>query len=125
MKHQGNFVKSRHRVWQKYKQQGQWKAYTVEINRLNRMLAGAKIPPLSGKEEECGSDMKKNPLYNLVNKITDRCKVNLLLPGSDQVIGEDRADFFLSKISNIKHYLAACCTYSPFIKKRFYIFNEA
>ena len=55
-KHQMKFVRSRFRVWQKYREQHQWKAYTVERYRLNRMIEGTKMRSISSKVEECASD---------------------------------------------------------------------
>ena len=52
-------------------------------------------------------------MYNLVNNITGRFKVNPTPPGSDKVIAKDMADYFLSKMKKIRDDLATCCTYSP------------
>lgn len=111
IKYQRKFVRSRYRVWQKYREQHQWKAYTIERNRLNRMLAGSKMRCISDKVEECGSDTKR--LYHLVNNITSRIKVNPMPPGSDQDIADEMAACFLSKIRKIRDDLSDCPTYSP------------
>ena len=70
VKHQKKIVRRREHIWHKYKEQQHWKAYTVERNRFNRILAGSKIRTISAKVKECGNDTKR--LYNLVNNITGR-----------------------------------------------------
>lgn len=112
VKKQKKTVRNRAKIWKKYKEPHQWKAYTIERNRYNRMLAGSKIRTISEKVVECGTDTKK--LYNLINNITGRTKVNPMPPGkSDQILAEEFADFFLSKITKIRNDLATCPVYSP------------
>ena len=76
------------------------------------MLAGSKIRTISTKVKECGNDTKR--LYNLVNNITGRVRVNPMPPGkSDENLAEEFADYFLNKINKIRDDLANCPTYSP------------
>ena len=66
----------------------------------------------SDKVIQCGGDTKK--LYNLVNNITGRVKVNPMPPGkSDKVFADEFADFFMNKIKKIRDNLRDCQTYSP------------
>ena len=113
VKHQKRVVRSRERVWKKYGQRHQWKAHSVERNRLNHLLAGSnKIRSITAKVEECGFDMTK--LYNLVNNITGRVKANPMPPGkSDQALAEELVDYFLCKINKIRDDLAGSPTYAP------------
>ena len=108
-------VRNKEATWRQNKESQGWKAYTVERNRYNKMLAGSKIRTISEKVVGCGSDMKK--LYNLVNNITGRVKINPMPPGkSDKLLADEFADYFLSKINKIRDDLASCPTYLPLSK---------
>ena len=112
IKQQKKVVRNREHIWRKYKQYHQWKAFTVERNRCNRMLAGSKLRTISNKIEECGSNTKK--LYNLVNNITGRVKINPMPPGkSDQLLANEFAEYFLNKIDKIRDDLVSSQTYLP------------
>ena len=114
IKLQKKFVRNREHVWNKYNREHDhyWKAFTVERNRLNRMIAGTKIRENSTRIEQCGHDTRK--LYNLVNNITGRTKTNPMPPGkTDQLLADEFADYFLTKIKKIRDDLAECVAYSP------------
>ena len=113
VKQQKKFVKNRETVWRRHgRQPHQWKAFTVERNKLNRMLAGTKIRTNSEKILECGNDSKK--LFNLVNNLTGRAKINPMPPGrSDGAMADEFAEFFIGKINKIRDNLKDCPTYIP------------
>ena len=112
VKNQKKVVRKREQIWRKYRETHQWKAYRIERNRYNRMLAGSKLRSISNKVKECGSDTKK--LYNLVNNITGRVKANPMPTSeSEESLAEKFADYFLSKIKGIRDNLSTCPTYSP------------
>ena len=93
-------IQGRVTVWRKHRQDHQWINYTLERNRLNRMLATIKIiAKVSEKVHECGNDTKK--LYNLVNNITARANNNPI-PAARSELSEEFTDCFLTKITNIR-----------------------
>ena len=113
IKLQKRIVKNREFIWNRFDHQDHhWKAFTIERNRFNRMVAGAKIQANSEKVLECGHDTKK--LYNLVNNITGRVKSNPMPPGrTNGDLADEFADFFLNKIIKIRNDLLECNAYSP------------
>ncbi len=50
---QKRLVRRRERVWLKYVEEHQWKAFTIERNRLNRMIFANKTEKLCDKVIEC------------------------------------------------------------------------
>ena len=110
VKRQKKFVRNRESIWCQH--QHQWKAFTIERNRFNQMLAGSKIRANSAKVKECGHDTKK--LYNLINGITGRTTSNPMPPAkTDKELADKFADFFLAKIRKIREDLADSQTHSP------------
>ena len=106
-------VRRRERVWRKYVQDHQWKAYTVERNRLNRMIFANKTETLCLKVEECEKDNKK--LYSLLNSMCGTHKHNPMpVAESEQVQADTFADYFLQKIvcecirDTLKDYAQYC-----------------
>ena len=67
-------VRHRERVWRKYVEDHQWKAYAEERNRLNRMIFANKQETFRNKVQECGKDTKK--LYQLMNNMCGTVKQN-------------------------------------------------
>ena len=113
IKLQKRIVRNHEFIWNRFDHQDHhWKAFTIERNRFNRMVAGAKIRANSEKVLECGHDTKK--LYNLVNNITGRVKSNPMPPGrTNGDLADAFADFFLNKIIKIRNDLSECNAYSP------------
>ena len=60
-------VRRRERVWRKYVEDHQWKTYTEERNRFNRMIFANKQETFRNKVQECGRVSKK--LYQLINNV--------------------------------------------------------
>ena len=86
------------------------------------MIAGAKIRDNSAKIKESYNTKK---LYNLVNNITWRVKLNPMPPGkTDLELADDFAGFFLDKIIKIREDLAGCDTYRIFARIRRTFFGQ-
>ena len=109
---QKRLVRRRECVWLKYAEEHQWKAYTTERNRLNRMIFANKTETLREKVNQCGKNSKK--LYSLMNSMCGTVKQNPLPPStSEQSQAESFADFFLQKIVNIRESLKDYAPYCP------------
>ena len=109
---QKRLVRRRERMWLKYAEDHQWIAYTTERNRLNRMIHANKRETLCKKVEECSKDSKK--LYSLVNNMCGTTKQNPLPEATSEMeLAESFADYFLSKIVNIRDALDECERYHP------------
>ena len=109
---QKKLVRRRERVWLKYVEEHQWKAYTIERNRLNRMIFANKTETLCEKVVQCGKNSKK--LYALVNSMCGTAKQNPLPEAtSEQAQADSFADYFLQKIVNIRESLKEYACYCP------------
>ena len=110
---QKKLVRRRERIWLKYVETHQWKAYTVERNRLNRMIFANKTEALCERVAQCGKDSKK--LYALVNTMCGTAKHNPLPQATSELaLADDFANYFLHKIVNIRNSLKDYAKYCPF-----------
>lgn len=112
IREQKRTVRRRERVWRRYAEDHQWKAYTIERNRLNRMIFANKKVTLCEKTEQCGKDSKK--LYALMNNMCGTVKTNPLPEAiNDQALADSFADYFLQKIVDIREHLKDYAKYCP------------
>ena len=109
---QRRIVRNRERIWKRYHKEHQWKAYKRERNRLNRMLIYNKKNEVSGKVQDYSKDAKK--LYKYITKITNSTKLNPLPENANnEVLAEEFADYFHTKIMNIRENLSNIENYKP------------
>ena len=84
-----------------YRENHNWKAFTTECNRYNRMLDYNKRHHLLTKINEPNSDSKQ--LFRALNSILGNISENPLPTGTtDSQLAEEFANFFLNKIDKIR-----------------------
>ena len=94
---QRRIMKNRERVWLKYQNATQWKAYTRERNRFNTMLKFKKHHSLHTLILESKHDTKK--LYKLINNMISGKTQNPMPPNkTDKELANEFANHFLDKI---------------------------
>ena len=102
---QRRIVRNRAKIWERYHEDHQWKAYKRERNRLNRMLIYNKTNDISGNIIKYKNDAKK--LHAYINLITSNTITNPMPKSeSDQQQAKDFAEFFHNKIATIRANLA-------------------
>ena len=89
-------MKNRERVWLKYQNPAQWKAYTRERNRFNTMLKYKKYHSLHTLIVESKHNTKQ--LYKLTNNMTSGKTLNPMPPNkTDEDLANKFANYFLKK----------------------------
>ena len=98
---QRKIVRNRERKWIKYSEDHQWTAYKRERNRYKNMINYYKQSVLSSKIKKAKGDTRS--LYSVLNNMTENKKENPMPPDVDEeTLCEEFADYFLSKIENIR-----------------------
>ena len=86
-------MRKRRKIWDKYKETHQWKAYTVERSEYNKLLYMNKWD--YHKNEFTSNRGNPKHLYNLMAKLTGGISTTPLPESkSDKDISEEFADFF-------------------------------
>ena len=94
---QRKIVRNRERPYIKYTENHDWRAFTRECNRYNRMLDYNKTHYLVTKINEANKDSKK--LFRALYSILGNKNENPLPTGTtNSQLAEDFADFFLNNI---------------------------
>ena len=107
IKEQKRIVQCRERVYRKYGQHHQWKAYINEQKKFRQLMRDTKTEIISGKITELRGDTKN--LYSLVYQLTGNEKENPL-PGrdSDEDLANQFTDYFMNQIETIHDSLKEC-----------------
>ena len=89
-------MRSRQRVWIKYKEKHQWKAFARERNRYNKQLDYYKHNGVVKQIDDAGKDTRK--LHKIVNSILG-WKTDNPLPDHDDpaVLAEEFAELSMKK----------------------------
>ena len=94
-------MRKRGKIWYRYKETHQWKAYTVERSKYNKLLYLTKWD--YHKNDFTSNRCNSKHLYNLMAKLTGGISANSLPEStSDKDLSEKFADFFLLKILNTR-----------------------
>ena len=97
LREQKKYIRKRSKIWYKYKKTHQWKAYTVERSKYNKLLYVSKWE--CDKNEFASNSDKTLHIYNLMAKLTDGINANPLPEStSHKDLSEEFADFFFLKI---------------------------
>ena len=100
----GNKLRIRRKIWDKYIETDQWKVYTVERSKYNKLLYVIQWDNYKNEFTSNGGNSKH--LYNLMTKLTGGISANPLpeyTPGKD--LSQKFEDFFLLKILKIRENL--------------------
>ena len=109
---QRRIVRNREKIWKRQRQDHQWKAFTQERNRLNRMIIYNKSNEICGEIQSNKANVKK--LYKIVNRLTGGKEANPMPNGdSDESLAENFATYFLEKINNIRDRFTEVPMYNP------------
>ena len=111
IKEQRARMRRRERIWLRYKDTHQWKAYCVERNKLNFMIRKKKNKDISDKIVQNEGDSKV--LYGLLRSITGTKTENPMPNHKPEVLAEEFADAFMNKIYKIRDNLKDIPAYSP------------
>ena len=104
LREQKRYMRKRRKIRDKYKETHQWKAYTVERSKYNKLSYMTKCD--YHKNEFTSNRGNSKHLYNLMAKFTGGVSENPLPPStSDKDLSEEIADFFLLKILKIRENL--------------------
>ena len=94
-------MKKHEQIWEKYREDHQWKAYKVERNHYNCIVQSKKRNNIQSEVIKAKGDMKQ--LYSIMGQITGSAKSNLLPEGKSNVeLAKEFTDFFLNKILTIR-----------------------
>ena len=106
-------MRRREAIWRKYKRDDTWIAFKVARSKYRAELHRAKGKILSDKVFDCRNDTRK--LYALVNALTGVSNNVNPLPEcySHEQLAEDFADYFMTKINNIRDSLDIFPKYYP------------
>ena len=113
VKNQKRIVRNREKIWKRYDEDHQWKAFTIERNKLNRLLQEEKVLHHVNIIQQCGQDSKK--LYKAMYQITGT-KCENTIPDtnlSNKELTEEFANFFMAKIMKIRDNLQHVPLYDP------------
>ena len=112
VKEQRKITRNRERIWRKYGEDHQWEAFKREQRRYRSILNYTKSSVLNIKIRECGRDAKK--LFTLVFNITGTTSTNPMPSCSDyHLLANNFADYFNSKINNIRKQLEGTDPFKP------------
>ena len=108
---QRRVVRKRERLWMRCKTDELWEAFKAEKNKLSYMIRSEKTMKISSKVAESKGDSKK--LYGLLRDLTGVKTANPLPEGSSEVLAENFAEYFMTKIDNIRKKLDHMPLYDP------------
>ena len=98
---QCKFVRSREKIWRKYKQEHQWLAFKTERDKYHKMIFVVRREYYKMEFHKLRGDTKQT--YKLIAKLTGSTSENPLPDSnSDLELSEEFADFFLNKITTIR-----------------------
>ena len=98
---QCKFVRSREKIWRKYKQEHQWLAFKTERDKYHKMIFVVRREYYKMEFHKLCGDTKQT--YKLIAKLTGSTSENPLPDSnSDLELSEEFADFFLNKITTIR-----------------------
>ena len=112
IREQKRVVRSREKIWRKYREKQHWTAYQKERTIYTNLVNYHKTQTISQKVLDCHRDSKK--LHNLINVLTSS-EVKNPMPdaNSNEELTERFADFFLNKIQTIRDNLQDTPKYEP------------
>ena len=109
---QRKIVRNRERIFNHYRLDHQWKAFTREINRYNTMLNYYKRNHLVGQVKDAQNDSKQ--LFRIVDRILGRKNENPLPKAASPLeLAEDFASYFHTKIDTIREGFKGIDIYKP------------
>ena len=112
VKQQKSTVRKHERLWRKSRSEHHWKVLQTERRLYRDLIRRTKVAVLSSKVLECKGDTKK--LYQLFNSISGKKSDNPMPENqSDQDLADNFADYFMSKIQNIRDSLQNVPAYAP------------
>ena len=109
---QRKIVRNREKIWLRYNEDHQWKAYKRERNRYLNMIKYNKKQLYSGMIIDAKGNIKK--LYQVMYGLTGQNSTQEFPSGySDEDLAEEFADFFLNKIKTIREQFGSIPMYDP------------
>jgi hypothetical protein len=123
LREQKRICRKKERMWKNCQTDSSWQVFKKERRIYKQMLQESKRKSLSEKISECGRDVKQ--LYKLVKHLTGTKPDNPLPPrGSDLDLTNEFAEYFISKIKNIRDSLENMEKYVPVDSKEIPILTE-
>ena len=109
---QRKIVRNRERIFNQYRLDHQWKAFTRERNRYNTMLSYYKRNHLVGQVIEAQNNSKQ--LFRIVDSILGKKNENpLQKANSNRELAENFASYFHVKIDTIREKFKGIASYKP------------